>query len=126
MGQSTDAILFYGYTWQDQESLETIDGEEIDTYDLGESDLAKTHGVGVDSHCSCEYAIPFIHIAEAHVTAYRGDSQSIDVSALADSPTDEWDKRLYEFIQDANINMAVSEHSEPVKGPGWFLVSNWC
>lgn len=127
MGQSTDAILFYGYTWADAKDLLNTDGEDIDTYDLGEGELAETYGIGIDSHCSCDYAIPFIYIKESYIQSSRGDSSPVDVTKFAKAPTDKWNDRLDKFIEEASIDMSVDpEYDEPVKGPGWFLVSDWC
>lgn len=110
MGQSTDAILFYGYCWEDEHIL-------FDNAEPGAQ--PEYENIGVGSHCSCDYPMPFIYIEDTKLRAWRGRPVEVTFNHIPPS-TIEWDESLSRFVEDLDID--VSEAS----GPGWFLVSMWC
>ena len=93
MGQSTNAIIGWGYvsgeesnlanmvweakmdkdsslTWEDQQE----DG--MDSYDLMQS----ISSVEIDTHCHCDYPMLYFAIPESHSQAYRGSPNILDQS----------------------------------------------
>lgn len=122
MGQSTDAHLFYGYCWEG-EGDEPF-GEGVDIYDISE-ESKKLFGVGIRSHCSCDYPVPYIYVSGTKTTAWRGSPQEIDPASMQ-VDTAEWDEKLADFVAHYNVSLSAPEWGEAPKGPGWFLVSNKC
>lgn len=148
MGQSTDAVLAYGYAWQsdDVDLLNTHNDDTEDDYEeweetvlrrrgitRGDEDygawrervkaVREEYGVSIGSHCSCEYPIPYIYVIGTRYQAYRGMAKVIEI---VEQPTREWDAKLQKFIDDLGISLEDPEYGDPVVGPGWFLVSMWC
>lgn len=174
MGQSTDAILFYGYCWSEETELWDDDrnGEwyEVvakrrgitnpwdfyrDSGALAEHDLlpykeqgpayeawkndvgfqamldewdgiknaikAEHPEISVGSHCSCDYPVPYICIADTEQTAGRGYPVTFDPSKMAQKEDNtNWRGALAKFVEELDIHISDAD------GPGWFLVSNWC
>lgn len=123
MGQSTDAILFYGYCWFDERGDFTADDWEASKQGKDE------FGVEIGSHCSCDYSIPFIYVSESRTTASRGHPESIDPERVAvpEITRQGWNVALRAFIAKHQISLEQpSEYGDAPQGPGWFLVSNWC
>lgn len=130
MGQSTDAILFFGYTWQgeaDEEEISTEEwvnrllegrGQEY-TYEA-EKALEQEFGCDVAWHCSCDYAIPYVYVIGTKTLASRGDAEVVDPNEMIDQDTAEARQKLDTFIAATGIDISEAE------GPGWFLVSMWC
>jgi hypothetical protein len=122
MGQSTDAILFYGYCWFDEHGDFTDDDWE--TSKQGKEEF----GVEIGSHCSCDYPMPYIYISESEQRASRGDPERVNTEMVA-APHDVtagWDNQLRAFIAKHQISLDKREYEDGPQGPGWFLVSNWC
>lgn len=173
MGQSTNAILFYGYVWDEEAEL-----WDRDRYDEWFEVLAKRRGItspwyfyresgaeaihnglpfgqhsaayeawkekvgfeamleewdgiksaikaehptiGVASHCSCDYPMPYIYISETGRTATRGFPEALDLTKMPPAGLHKWDVELNDFIDALEIDVSDAQ------GPGWFLVSNWC
>lgn len=108
MGQSTDALFFYGYCWD----------EEIDMDDFAPKEVrnlyGKEHPVLIGGHCSTSYPMPYVYIQDSHITAWRGSPQ--EVTSLAVDP--DWQKMLDTFCAQWKINVEDME-------PGWFVASVW-
>lgn len=138
MGQSTDAIIAYGYdlnalmdypdeiNWEEflsqgvRDEIAKVEGY----YDLDESLsdwLVKTHGVkGVElvRHCSCDYTM---HILGREVVrAWRGDVRTLEWPNLYQRGIDErWKENTIEAARLLEIDVKDQE-------PHWMLVSMWC
>jgi len=126
MGQSTDAILAWGYCWDvDLSSVAfyATDGEYDDAYDWWHENVAeKAYGTDIEcgTHCSGEYPMPYICLSSTYVRAWRGGHEDIpqrhfkvlhaDVLAFQK-------KQLDDLLKEVGI--------EPPGEPGWFLCSNW-
>jgi hypothetical protein len=80
---------------------------------------AEYGGVIVSSHCSCDYPMPYIAIARTELTAWRGSPIEITTDHFVGDTTN-WDLTLETFVNELGIDISDA------KGPGWFLVSNWC
>lgn len=172
MSQSTDAILFYGYCWDEEAELWDRDdhdewneavakrrgfnspwdlyrdsgaeaehnrlpyGERAAPYQAWKESVgfealyeawketlriikAEHPTISVESHCSCDYPMPYICISETNQRAWRGTPVTVDVLKMQ-SETAEWDAQLDNFADALDIDLADAQ------GPGWFLVSNWC
>lgn len=177
MGQSTDAILFYGYCWDDegatligQDEDDESEWEEViavreghtNPWDLyrssgaeaehmklpygpqrdaafdewkksfdfdsltekwyaAKAEIKDRYKVAISSHCSCEYPMPYIYVTGTKTRASRGYPKQIDPAKMdtQDYPW-QWDDALSTFTDDLGIDLSGA------KGPGWFLVSNWC
>jgi len=135
MGQSTDAILFYGYCWSSdgvQLIDESFDGDWEDAYvhalgfpepdDAADQDtywrkrirLAARCPVEIDSHCSLDCPMPFIAIKKSLTRSWRGSMSKIKSLAIGKG----WNKQLRDFNNLMGINVGN-------KKPAWWLVSNW-
>jgi hypothetical protein len=110
--------------------------EAIDAFTEAKRSLPMEFGVDIDSHCSGECPMAFIHIVQTDddgkpldysgfYSNSRGDAKAIDIQALAAAPTEEWDARLARFVEELGIPMEPGEYADGPEGPGWFLVSYW-
>jgi hypothetical protein len=133
MGQSTDALLVYGFDLGDEwseDGLENMLDEDIKAkirqvegfHDL-EANISTylqangvEHGVEIVHHCSCDYSMKLLGIEV--VTAYRGDVQHLDLPELA--------HRCFAENWAANVGLAANLLGIPEKAPGWMMVSMWC
>lgn len=116
MSTSTDAILFYGYCWDDQVDF-WPDDEETDW----EERYANLAGPDkpfctIGRHCSGDYPMPYVAVGKTVMRAWRGEPRSIDTD-LHSIPLS-WRDELDKFC--ALMGIDVSD-----KHPGWFLVSWW-
>jgi hypothetical protein len=142
MGTSTDGLLFWGITldederpWlsEDHEEDEDFDPEDMIARHLGleepgeyplpnkeawteywarKNEALKTFQVELDSHCSGEYPIYFITLKQHHYRAARGYPKEIDPAKLVVTPGEI--ERLKEGCRIFNI---------PWVEPKWFLAS---
>jgi hypothetical protein len=136
MGQSTDAILAYGYDLNALDKYSEIDFEELipkaiqdeiaqvdGHYDLVESipDFLQMHdcsGVDIIRHCSCDYSMYILGFQAAR--ARRGNVRRLDLSALHDEAVShDWAEKIKRAAEVLGIN--VKDQT-----PGWLLVSMWC
>jgi hypothetical protein len=173
MGQSIDAILFYGLVWDEEAELwendrhdewivalakrrgitspwdfyrdsgaeaehqslryedqkkayyywkESVDFESmLKEWDLALKAIRAEHpSITVGSHCSCDYPMPFICVGETYQRAWRGTPVGVNMPQMAQANTIRWNDQLNDFIKALDIDISDA------KGPGWFLVSNWC
>jgi hypothetical protein len=136
MGLSTDALLWWGYCWEDTEDLVPDDedgdrgdweatyaakmglqqgeGEDFGAWYERKSAAVKASGVVVDSHCSSEYPIPLIAISESKKRAWRGSPVAVD--SLAVDPS--WPSKLAEFCRIMGITPPEGQE------PRWWLASD--
>ena len=135
MGQSTDAILAYGF------DLDAIFDEEINVeeiiptavrfkisqlegyYDLEESvpDYLKQHdceGVELVHHCSCDYTMYILGFPMAR--AWRGDVRRLDLTELSQHMAGQGGEQK---VRKAAQVLGIDTKD---KTPGWLLVSMWC
>jgi hypothetical protein len=162
MGQSTNAVLAYGYDlgsdedWKIQEASGeygelqldwlTTAGDTEDDEDAGfiaqakkrllaqiagftetdwqvegfftrQDEAEKSLGVEFKSYCSGDY--PMYVLAAHAITVHRGDSQLLDLAALAADPAaNGWDEKL----QAALTALGITPTQQT---PGWVLCSYW-
>ena len=138
MGQSTDAILFYGYCWTDEGSPpwrdEDEDEDEDDRYvrlagfdeewTSGDDGyfkrkakvLAKATGKIV-RHCSGDCTMYGVAVKGTVMRAWRGDPQEIDPAKM--NPKPEWAENLRVYCEHMGIDPGDQK-------PAWHLVSWWC
>lgn len=128
MGTSTDAILFYGYAWNDEMSP-LWEGDE-DEYDWEERyarlhgrdpsvykeilELLKTEPCKIGRHCSSDCRMPFVAIKSTEIRAWRGSPVKVDLPQV--DPM--WNEQLLTFCQFMGIDVSKMQ-------PGWYLVSWW-
>lgn len=108
MGVSTDAILFYGYAWTDE------DAEYGWLFELPMSGGDSSVSIGM--HCCDELALPYLAVDRSVVVVARGDS------ALIANPIPTWSNWPDE------IALYLKEHGIEIKPGmelGWHLVSWW-
>jgi len=110
MGQSTDAILFYGYCWEDELDEDMFPEELQNIY-------GKEHAVLVGAHCHHEYPMPYVYIQESQTRAWRGSPQAIDPTDMVDVVA-AWDGLLQDFVTAHGIDVGDQV-------PRWWLVSYW-
>jgi hypothetical protein len=105
---STDAYVFFGYCWEDEDvefDLEAAEGAE--------AELAK-FGVSWDSHCSVSCPIPFLYVEGTKTTAWRGYPKPL--TSLEVDPA--WQGRLAAFLESQGIDAPEGENQ-----PGWWTAS---
>jgi hypothetical protein len=118
MTQSTDAILCYGISMDEDFDYESKFPEhcdedgDFDKYALIDM-LEEKFGCTLEIHCSCDYAMYILTIKDSVMRAYRGEPEV--VTSLEVTP--EWAKQL----QEAKIYMGL-ENEEA----NWWLASLWC
>lgn len=105
MSASTDAYVFYGYCWKD-EDVEF----DIETAEAAEAEL----GVSWDSHCSVSCSIPFLYVEGTRTVAFRGYPKPL--TSLETDPT--WKGKLDAFLDSQGI-----EAPEDGNQPGWWTAS---
>lgn len=146
MEQSTNAILFYGYCWEeemeypwddseaDEQDNET-DWEEryaiakgLGPYPLDKSDkekraywdaqkkLVEISGCVVGSHCHHDASMPYVAIKASEVEAHRGYPEGVNDNHLTINAG--WKTQLDTFC-------AVMGITTPQDKPRWWLVSYW-
>lgn len=139
MGQSTDAILFYGYCWEDETSKPWEigkDSEDEDDEDW-EDRYARLKGLKRPSrpweiieehsaHWAAERELvavlpvqidthcSFVAVKASKTRAWRGSP--MEITSLEVKP--EWDAQLREFCQLMGIDVGDQQ-------PRWWLVSDW-
>jgi hypothetical protein len=108
MGMSTDAILFYGYVWEEEQYDEEpiIPEEALDLYGSDEPVLA-------GFHCSSDYGMPYVYVQASHTRASRGYPKT--VKSLRER--EDWDAQLTAFVERFDISLTEAQ------GPDWYLVS---
>jgi hypothetical protein len=142
MGVSTDAVLFYGYCW-DEEGVDIFNGaladdtdwedvvlnrrgvanpwaganrDLLDAWYVAQAAVREEFGVEVGTHCSGECPMPYLTPAGSARRSYRGHPQAIDPASLTADP--EWAAKLDRFLAEFGIE-------RPQPAPGWWLVSYW-
>ncbi len=138
MGQSTDAYLFYGLTAGDEEGgypdsvveqhpviVEDWEDDAEFDYDATKAfhkKLKDEFGVSFDTHCSCDYPMPFLHVImnkeDDYYTAWRGSPIKVDTH-MTSMQRRHWDLQLSEAAE-------FLGWPEDHRDPGWWLASNWC
>lgn len=135
MGQSTDAILVYGYDLGDEASEDGFEKlipqrvkDEIAQlpgyYDLEESIprfLAQhgVHGVEIVHHCRCgDYTMRLLVFEVAR--AWRGDVKRLDLTQLEN---DRIVRGWHIQVSKAAYVLGIKIGDQP---PGWMIVSMWC
>jgi len=169
MGQSTDALLVYGYMWHDSDDADffgddyepgdwinwVADREGVAHVDYSDypddfrmdneerrrlqrewseahkQELKAFHdaiaeisqrygGVTIDSHCSCEYPMPYVHYQPWELRAWRGSPKAIprDFNPVGEHGVD---VLLNRFMEELGIQYPDGQDS-----PQWWMASMWC
>lgn len=126
MSQSTDAVLFWGYCWEDETSpyADESDDEADDRHARlsglegaewkQRMEAREAAGVEVGHHCSDACRMPFVSVTASKTTAWRGSPKaiaSLEVGA-------DWREKLDAYCSLMGIK-------PPQDAPGWWLVSWW-
>lgn len=118
MGLSTDAILFYGFSLEEDEQYEyegEFDERDHDCY-LGrlcdEMWNKPIHGCVLGTHCSCEYPIYYVAIQGTQTVAWRGYPKELGQSLVAEVG---WKAKIKKFCKETGIKY---------RKPQWILVSD--
>ena len=153
MGVSTNAILFWGYTWKDEETrrpwtigkdcsddeedeedeedwedryaaamgLERYDEEatekQRDQYWNAKQKLIEKSSCLVDTHCSCDFPMPYVAIAKSRILAHRGYPVKFEPEKLVVG--EKWLEEINAFCRLMAIPI-------PRSAPRWYLVSDGC
>lgn len=120
MGVSTDAILFYGFTFYDQDSgapegFEHLEGAAEDAWTFHNWSTDSKY-VEIDTHCSNGSPMYFVSVKKPGWVAWRGRAVEIDPAVMGDAAQRLWDLQIKEFCE---------EHNIPYQQPKWFLASYW-
>jgi hypothetical protein len=126
MGVSTDAILFYGLTIDDDSELHEQILSDRDGGEDGDpvpGTLAwlwymgdEVEGCTIAAHCSREYPLFYIAVEASRIVAWRG--RPMDVTSYIESleAGPDWDAMLKAFCARFGV---------PWEEPKWWLVSYW-
>jgi hypothetical protein len=124
MGQSTDAILAYGYILPEGAEYD-VDGLDPDSDDYEGFDeeaekrlkAAGITGVHITRHCSHDY--PMYLLTTSSRTAWRGSPMLVDAQEMTTDPDlFDWEAKLRAGMELLGL---TSEQPEP----GWILCSDW-
>jgi hypothetical protein len=121
MGQSTDAILFYGYHLPE----DYVPNEEATEL------YKKEEPVLVGKHCSGDCPMYYVYIVESQTRAWRGNAQPIDPDQLREMDMRggaKWNGQLFDFAERyalPNPGEEVGEYLGSASTMGWWLVSYW-
>lgn len=118
MGQSTDAILVWGFDLGSEDDLDEKVHERIrylndDGYKELET-LEKYTGAELVRHCSCDCPMYVVGVTRTKVRAYRGHPKEITSLEL---DVAEGQVSLKRFAEALGV--------EPKEGR-WILASDWC
>ncbi len=118
MGQSTDAILVWGFDLGDREGLDEevqnrIEHWNDDGYDEVTA-LEKSTGAELVSHCSCDCPHYIIGVTKTKTRAWRGHPQEIE---SLDLDVAEGQAALGAFAKALGVDTKVGR---------WILASDWC
>lgn len=132
MGQSTDAYLFYGFCWDDEEELFEDGDEWFDTLArkrgfVGEyvpyeitKEIQAEFDVSMDTHCHSEYRMPLVYVKGTMLQAWRGTPKAVPGGYLVNPSTwMGWDTKLRAFCDTLGITPPEGQE------PQWWLVSYW-
>lgn len=121
MGVTTDAYLYFGFDFYDEEN--GIEDPEIEQHiqkmcsDDGWYDLTKDHPhIDVNYHCSHDYPVWFICIEQTLHTAKRGHPVEMDLNKL---------RHLDASENRAILKTFCDQHGIPWQEPKWILASYW-
>lgn len=130
MGQSTDAIIGWGYAEFEEGHLADIiqtalaeldDGyewdDDFDPWDAEQE--AERAGVTFGTHCSCEYPMLYVTISDACKIACRGGPERLSQEFFEQGDTVKWAKKLHHEMEKMGVPIPDYE-------PGWFICSDWC
>ncbi len=104
MTVSTDAILFYGYIWNDEP--ETFDSSGLELFPE----------VTLGYHCSDEEPFPYLAIASTELVAARGYPQRWRMESSCELEW-RWNQELKVVLNSLGL--------ESPGEPGWYLASYW-
>ncbi len=115
MGTSTDAILFYGYVWDDEATERQLDIlESAQNMDLEGRKEGRKPPCLIGTHCSGECPMLFVAAVASHTKAWRGHPR--EISSLFVDPR--WNAQLSAFCRDLGISLVGKKAT-------WWLVSDW-
>lgn len=92
--------------------------KELDAMYAAKRAIEDEFGVTISYHGSDGWSVPYVHIKDAEVAAYRGSPQSVTGMSLERNP--EWDAKLDRFMEELGI-----EKPDGQDEPGWYLASWW-
>jgi hypothetical protein len=125
MSTSTDAMLFYGYVWTDEESPPWSSDDESGDDEDEEDRYARRAGFGkglarakceIVHHCSDSCIMYGVAVKSTVTTAWRGSPKKIDPAKMAPKP--EWADALRSYCEHMGIKTGNRK-------PAWHLVSWW-
>ena len=90
------------------------DGDAHQTFWAVSEEHAKAFGCMIGSHCSGDYPVYFVCIAESHLSANRGCPTEVPDGHTV--PVDAWNDELKVFCEVMNIKW---------REPKWLLASYW-
>lgn len=124
MSVSTDAILFYGYHWdegeigdeEEKKKLPVQWGDSVETAVWRQ--VLEARGLDSDDHCCEGCLLPYLFVEESRIRAARGYPKAIDPTKCIPHP--EWDLNLDAALRDLGISKPTGQDA-----PRWWLVSWW-
>jgi len=132
MGQSTNGLLYYGFTFCDPDEdgdppwateggppapgVEYSDEtrQQFHAYWDAKREFIKSTGITIVNHCSCDYPMYAIAAAESEHTAYRGSPERL--GDILEAPSS-WSAKLFDVCEKLGLEW---------QDPQWELASLWC
>ena len=115
MGQSTDAIIAFGYDVGNTD--EWPDGFYLPD-DESLYDLQETKPVQLVRHCSCDYPMWFIAVNASVAYASRGSPQKLKAHDIEYNTT--WTEMVILYAKEHNLP------DPDLTKVGWHIMSDWC
>ena len=141
MGTSTNAILFYGICWDEEDHIwpwavryGTLPKEmraRLDSEGDAESDEAWLErnlpgsGLEIGEHCMASCKMGYVAVSSTSALAWRGGLKKLDLVASAHQEyTQEqvWRQKLADFCAVAGYDF---DHLDRMGRVGWFLCAWW-
>ena len=113
---SFDHIRGYAEKCKAENEWFSANRKSLDDYLRQVRQVVEEFGIVVGDHCSDSCRMPYVAVAGAVKSAYRGDPQAIDPAKLVADPA--WPGKLDRFLNEFGI-------TKPQPEPGWWLVSIW-
>lgn len=137
MGTSTDAVLAYGWAWDEEFDADNVLSEEDSLSDHDHTDpmsrweelenaLCKL-GLELDCHCSYDAVMPALVVRASRVVAYRG--MPVALTAHPQPIAREWNENLAKglaLLKEACKGLEFPpEFLQSETPPSWVLYSWW-
>ena len=118
MGVSTDAMIAFGMPIPSLDDRNYMDDTEESLWDIAHA-MEKEFGVTMVQHCSGEYPMWFIAVADSVKRAHRGYLEVLDVPNMAAMDEQASEQKIHAAADHFHIELPKDSKV------AWNLFSNW-